>query len=103
MSHYCHSFDAREIFNPFRALRRALEGGTPYWKVWAIGLTAFLLSFLGLAALGVGFVFSSVWFWQVAGFSFALAFSKRFALVDGRRSPTTHSDSNGLAPPAASR
>ncbi len=86
MTHYCHDFDAREIFNPFRALRRVFEGGSAYWKAWAIALTALLLSFLGLLAAGVGFLFTSVWFWQVAGFSFASVFSKRFNLMPSEQS-----------------
>jgi len=81
MTHYCRNYDAREIFNPFRALGRAMQGGALYWKAWAIALAALAVSFLGLLALGIGFLFTSVWFWQVAGFSFALVFSRRFALV----------------------
>ena len=81
MTHYCHDFDAREIFNPFRALRRALEGGRLYWKAWGIALAALALSFLGLLAAGLGFLLTSVWFWQVAGFSFACGFTQRHALA----------------------
>ncbi len=80
MSHYCVAFDRREIFDPLRALRRSFEGGAAYWHAWAIALAALVLSFVGLLALGVGFLVSSVWFWQVAGFSFASVFSGRFAL-----------------------
>ena len=80
MSHYCRAFDPREIFDPFRALRRVYEGGLAYWKAWAIALSAMALSFLGLLALGVGFLVTSVWFWQVAGFSFATVFTSRFQL-----------------------
>lgn len=57
-----------------------LEGGPAYWHAWAIALSALVLSFLGLLALGVGFLVTSVWFWQVAGFSFARVFTRRFAL-----------------------
>ena len=78
MTHYCLAFDPAEIYNPARALRRALEDGPAYWRAWAIALTALALSFLGLLALGVGFLVTSVWFWQVAGFSFARAFSQRY-------------------------
>jgi hypothetical protein len=39
-----------------------------------------------LLAFGVGFFVTSVWFWQVAGFSFATVFSQRFALVAGHKS-----------------
>lgn len=82
MTHYCHTYDAREIFNPMRALRRVFEGGWAYWKAWAIALTALCLSFFGLAFLGIGFLLTSVWFWQVAGFSFASVFSHKFGLVE---------------------
>lgn len=80
MSHYCVAFDPREIFDPFRALRRSFDGGLAYWQAWAIALTALIVSFAGLLVFGVGFLVSSVWFWQVAGFSFASVFSDRFAL-----------------------
>jgi hypothetical protein len=80
MSHYCRAYDWREIFNPFRALSRVRQGGLAYWKAWSIVVPAMLVSFLGLLAFGVGFVFTSVWFWQVAAFSFATVFTQRFAL-----------------------
>ena len=81
MTHYCRAFDAREIYNPVLALSRALQGGRDYWRAWGIALAALALSFLGLLALGVGFLVTSVWFWQVAGFSFARVFSRRWELV----------------------
>jgi hypothetical protein len=80
MSHYCKELDPREIFSPFRALRRVHQGGVAYWKAWSIVVPAMLLSFLGLLAGGVGFVFTSVWFWQVAAFCFATVFTRRFNL-----------------------
>jgi hypothetical protein len=80
MTHYCHSYDAREVFNPFRALRRVFQGGKAYWHAWGIALAALMLSFAGLFAFGVGFLFTSVWFWQVAGFSFATVFTQKFEL-----------------------
>jgi hypothetical protein len=81
MTHYCRDFDAAEIFNPARALGRALQGGAAYWHAWAIALAALALSFAGLLAVGVGFLVTSVWFWQVAGFSFARVFSQRYLEV----------------------
>jgi hypothetical protein len=83
MSHYCRELNPREIFNPLLAMRRVVEGGTAYWKAWGIALAALALSFLGLLGLGIGFYFSSVWFWQVAGFSFASVFSQKFRLAEG--------------------
>ena len=84
MSHYCREFDAGEIYDPFRALRRCMQGGIAYWHAWLIALTALAISFLGLLGLGVGFLLTSVWFWQVAGFSFASVFTQRFGLGAGK-------------------
>ena len=81
MTHYCAHRNALEILNPLLALRRVREGGKLYWHAWSIALAALALSFVGLLAFGVGFFITSVWFWQVAGFSFATVFSQRFALV----------------------
>jgi uncharacterized protein DUF4013 len=80
MSHYCQRFDAREVFDPVKALRRVAQGGRAYWHAWLIALAALGVSLLGLLALGVGFLVTSVWFWQVAGFSFATVFSQAFKL-----------------------
>ena len=80
MSHYCYTLDAREVFNPFRALRRVFQGGRAYWHAWLIALAALCLSFTGLFVFGIGFLFTSVWFWQVAGFGFATVFTQRFRL-----------------------
>jgi hypothetical protein len=85
MSHYCFTLDPREVFDPFRAARRVIEGGRAYWHAWAIALAALVCSFLGFIVLGVGFLFTSVWFWQVAGFAFATVFSNAFHL---RKRPT---------------
>lgn len=96
MTHYCRAFDAAEIYNPARALSRALQGGTAYWRAWAIALAALALSFAGLLAFGAGFLVTSVWFWQVAGFSFARVFSQRYMTVTA-----THDGVAGGAPGAA--
>lgn len=80
MSHYCREFDTAEIYDPFRALRRCMQGGIAYWHAWLIALTALAISFVGLLAFGVGFLVTSVWFWQVAGFAFAIVFTQRFGL-----------------------
>lgn len=83
MSHYCLNFDFSEIFNPFRALRRSFEGGKKYWQAWFIAISALALSSLGLLLLGIGFLFTSVWFWQVAGYSFANIFTNAYDLKSG--------------------
>jgi uncharacterized protein DUF4013 len=82
MSHYCRRFDAREVFHPARALRRVRQGGRAYWRAWGITLAALAVSFVGLIGLGVGFLVTSVWFWQVAGYSFGTVFSQRFDLFE---------------------
>jgi len=82
MTHYCHALDASEIFNPLKALRRVREGGRKYWHAWGIALAALGCSFLGLLGFGVGFLVTSVWFWQVAGFGFATVFSGKFGWVE---------------------
>ena len=87
MTHYCRALDPAEIFNPLRALRRVGEGGLLYWKAWGIALSAMALSFLGLLGLGVGFTVTSVWFWQVAGFSFATVFTRQLARGEGAPAP----------------
>ncbi len=81
MSHYCRAYDPREIFNPVRALRRVGQGGAGYWKAWSIALAALALSFAGLLGLGVAFLFTSVWFWQTAGYAFANTFTRVHALA----------------------
>ena len=89
MSHYCLRFDPTEVFNPVKALRRVATGGRAYWHAWLIALAALGVSFLGVLALGVGFLVTSVWFWQVAGFSFATVFSQRFNLHVTRQAVLT--------------
>ncbi len=71
MTAYCVSYDASEIFNINKSVRRVISAGRGYWKAWLIALAALLLSFLGLAGLGILFFWTSVWFWQAAAFAFA--------------------------------
>ena len=80
MSFYCREYDPAEIFNPVRALSRVRQGGRAYWKAWSIVIPTMLLSFIGLLGLGIGFLWTSVWFWQVAAFCFATVFTQEFGL-----------------------
>jgi hypothetical protein len=98
MSHYCFTFDPREVFDPFRAMRRVIEGGRAYWQAWAIALAALVCSLAGLAAFGVGFLLTSVWFWQVAGFSFASVFSDVFRLHRQASLPLTNKEMRPVGP-----
>ena len=81
MTHYCKEFDVTEIFNPIKALSRSFQGGRAYWNAWGIALQALALSLLGLP-FGLGFLVTSVWFWQVAGFSFATVLTSRYDLAE---------------------
>lgn len=80
MTHYCLHFDRREIYNPWLALQRVRQGGRAYWQAWRIALVALGLSFLGVLLFGFGFLLASVWFWQVAGVSFARVFSQQMQI-----------------------
>lgn len=80
MTFYCVSFDAREVWNPVRALSRAYQGGRPYLNAWAIGICGVLVSFLGLLIAGIGVALTSVWFRQAAAFCFARVFTEQYKL-----------------------
>lgn len=82
MTHYCREFSVREVFSPLLAIRRIRGAGLAYWHAWSIALSALLLSFVGLLGFGALFFVTSVWFWQVAGFSFASVFTQTYALGD---------------------
>ena len=86
MTHYCYSLNPREIFNPFLALKRVFEGGKDYWIAWSIVLVCLIFSFSGLFVFGIGFLITSVWFWQSAGFSFAIVFTKKYKLLSQQAS-----------------
>ncbi len=87
MTFYCKHFDVREIFDPRRALRRVSEGGAAYWRAWGIVSVMIAFSFTGLLGAGVGFLYTSVWFWQSAGFSFATVFTQRHGLAGDAQAP----------------
>lgn len=63
--------DISYLYRPDRAFRRAVAGGKAYLRAWLIGACAVLLSTVGLAAFGVGFLYTSVWAWSVVGYAFS--------------------------------
>ncbi len=65
--------DMSYLYRPDKAFRRAQEGGRRYLKSWAIALSAISLSFVGTLGLGVGYLYTSVWAWQVVGYAFSRA------------------------------
>jgi len=83
MTFYAYDFDVRHVLSPRVAWGRVLRGGRMYMKAWGIGVCACLLSFGGLLLFGVGFAWTSVWFWQVAAFCFSRVFSEQYGLSGG--------------------
>ena len=81
MSHYCVDFNIAKMFNVHTSFAHVRASGRAYWHAWAIALAALALSFTGILFLGIGFLFTSVWFWQVAGFSFATVMAQRHELA----------------------
>lgn len=71
--------------NPLMAFRRAWSRRDVYLRAWMIALVSIVLSFLGLLGLLVGFLYTSVWAWEVVGYAFTVAM---YAPVDqvGKRS-----------------
>lgn len=80
MTIYATLQDASVLVQPVRAFRRAWAHREVYLRAWAIALSVILLSFAGLIAFGVGFLFASVWAWAVIGYAFTVAI---FAPVRG--------------------
>ena len=64
----------------YRVALKVRQGGAAYWKAWSIVVPVMLSSSVGLFALGIGFLWTSVWFWQVAAFCFATVFTQGFDL-----------------------
>jgi hypothetical protein len=73
MTVYAVGRDSRVLRNPVRAFRRAWGHRGIYGRAWAISLASVLASLLGLLALGIGFIFTSVWSWEVVGYAFTVA------------------------------
>ena len=73
MTVYACEKDADVLRHPARAFARARQAGGIYRKAWMISLAAVALSVFGLLALGIGFVFTSVWAWEVVGYAFTVA------------------------------
>src|SRR4051812_18063580 len=65
MTVYAVEGDASVLRHPVAAFRRAWKHRRPYLLAWWIALLSVFLSFFGLLAAGIGFVFTSVWAWEV--------------------------------------
>lgn len=73
MTVYACEGDPSVLRHPVRAFNRAAAQRLPYCKAWLIAISAILLSLLGLLFIGVGFVATSVWAWEVVGYAFTVA------------------------------
>lgn len=73
MTVYAAEGTTHVLSSPKRAFIRAWTRRSIYLKAWGISLAAVTLSFAGLLALGVGFLFTSVWAWEVVGYAFTIA------------------------------
>ena len=73
MTVYACEKDPEVLWHPAHAFARARRAGSEYGKAWLISLAAVALSVFGLLALVIGFVFTSVWAWEVVGYAFTVA------------------------------
>lgn len=80
MTFYAHDQNLAHVISPWLAWGRVVAGGWIYVRAWGIVCCACFLSFLGLAVFGIGFAWTSVWFWQVAAFCFSRVFSEQYKL-----------------------
>jgi hypothetical protein len=73
MTVYAVERDPAILRHPITAFRRAWERRSVYLRAWLIGLAAMVLSLAGLLLAGIGFLFTSVWAWEVVGYAFTVA------------------------------
>lgn len=73
MTVYACERDPSVLRKPFRAFQRVTAHRAIYAKAWAIAVAAVILSFFGLAIVGVGYIVASVWAWEVVGYAFTVA------------------------------
>jgi hypothetical protein len=73
MTVYAVEGDAAVLLRPVAAFRRAWQHRRTYLFAWWIALLSVVLSFVGLLAAGIGFLFTSVWAWEVVGYAFTVA------------------------------
>jgi hypothetical protein len=77
MTVYAVEGDPSVLRRPAAAFGRAWRHRRTYLFAWWIALLSVLLSPVGLLAGGIGFVFTSVWAWEVVGYAFTVALYSR--------------------------
>lgn len=65
--------DVSVLLNPMKAFSRAWAHRKIYCKAWGIAIVSILVSFVGLLGFVIGFIFTSVWAWEVVGYAFTVA------------------------------
>jgi hypothetical protein len=73
MTVYAVEGDAAVLRNPAAAFRRAWSRRRVYLRAWAIALASVSLSFVGALGALIGFLYASVWSWDVVGYAFTVA------------------------------
>ena len=73
MTVYAVEGDPTVLKRPIQAFKRACKNWKTYQKAWGISLTAIALSFIGLFPVFVGWLFTSVWAWEVTGYVFTVS------------------------------
>ena len=73
MTVYAVEGDAAVLRNPVKAFRRAWLRRRVYLRAWAIALVSISLSFVGVLGALIGFLYTSVWSWEVVGYAFTVA------------------------------
>jgi hypothetical protein len=84
MTVYAVEGDAAVLRNPVKAFRRAWSRRHVYLRAWAIALASVALSFVGALAALIGFLYTSVWSWDVVGYAFTIAM---YSPLEQKRSP----------------
>lgn len=77
MTVYAVEGDSRVLRHPVGAFLRAWRHRRMYLFAWWIAVLSVVISFAGLLFLGVGFLFTSVWAWDVVGYAFTVAMYSR--------------------------
>ena len=84
MTVYAVEGDAAVLRAPVKAFRRAWSRRAVYLRAWRIALASIVLSFAGILGALVGFLYTSVWAWDVVGYAFTVAMYSPLEPVDGR-------------------
>jgi len=77
MTVYAVEGNSAVLRHPVGAFQRAWSRRRVYLRAWAIALASVSLSFVGALGALVGFLYASVWSWDVVGYAFTVAMYSR--------------------------